>query len=242
MGCAKVFKFFYAHKLWFYGLGGIVALYAAYRFMASAGGDSGASQGPTAADIAAQGTVAPGTSVYAATGGGVYADPNAATNAALISGLLNSGPTSTAPSNQGPVTSIPNAAAIGTAVAPAPGTMADPGLSPNSTASTAITMPSLAALLPTAIPVSQPGSTLSAVSAPAAIAGGVPPVGVIPTPPETGVMPSPPGTFWSATPNPSYAGVLAPAAAPAANIGTVQTIPAVWKRDIGVFKPLTPKN
>ena len=173
--------FFSRHRFWLYGLGGIVLLYLLYRYYVSA------AQGPSASDVASQGTLTPGSTVYADTSGSVgygvpgqsltssyYADPNAALNYSLMSGLLNSGQYSTAPSNQGPVASVANSAALGTGAGVGTvgvGAYSGAGANPNSAASSAITMPDLNSLLPAAIPTGSPGGTLTAASSPAAVSG-----------------------------------------------------------------------
>ena len=165
------------HRMWFYGLGAVVVLYFLYQYLMSA------TQPATPADIASQGTLTPGSTVYADTSGSVgygvpgqsisssvYSDPNAALNYSLLSGLLNSGASSTAPSSAGPVTTATGAASIGTVAASTSmlGAYSGPGSNTNSAASTAITMPDLNSLLPAAIPTGAQGGTLTAPSAPAA--------------------------------------------------------------------------
>jgi hypothetical protein len=114
------------HAAWFWGLGLVVLVYLAYRWLTSGGA---ASSSPTAADVAAAGTVSPGSTIYAPSGIGygipgegsstsaIFGNPGLGDLSSLFSQFsLNSGPNSTAPSNQGPVTSATNAYALGTAL------------------------------------------------------------------------------------------------------------------------------
>lgn len=160
--------FIRAHALWFWGLGGVVLLYFIYNLFSSQ--SDGAGQ-PTAADIASQGTLAPGAGVYASTGGGIYADPNAAGNTALLNSILNSGASSTAPSSIAPVAGASNSGALGllTGLGTAAfGAYSGGGSNTNPASASAITMPDLSSLLPPIIPSNQPNATLSAPTAPMA--------------------------------------------------------------------------
>ncbi len=182
--------------MWFIGLVAIIAIYFLYNYVSS-------QNNPTAADIASGGTLAPGSTVYAGTAGGVgygvpgqdmsaavYSDPNAALNYSLMSALLNSGANSTAPSSIGPAASVTNSSALGTVVdntASSIGSSISPTLNPSSTAASAITMPSLDSLLPPVIPTASQGGTLTAPTAPAAY---VSPVAVAVPAPAAAAQPS----------------------------------------------------
>lgn len=119
-------EFVNRHMTWFMGLGLIGAIYAAYRLF----GSQITRSGPTADEIAAQGTVTPGTPIYAPSGvgygvpGEYESNTNVTANPAIgslgnwfsdFAENLNSGANSTAPSNFAPIVSVPNAYALGLA-------------------------------------------------------------------------------------------------------------------------------
>jgi len=144
------------HAAWFWGLAGVVVIYALYRAF-------GSSDTPTAEEIASTGTLTPGVNVFADTGGALgYGVPS------LSSTDLNSGANSTAPSNQGALTSFLDAIMLGTQTGQSTysaGGYSGGSTNPDETAAGAITMPALGSLMPAATPGN---STLQASTAPGA--------------------------------------------------------------------------